>query len=187
MDRAPGGTSSRCILSGVTTDESACAVAHGDDTPEQAEAEVVAVFAGPVARHLTHFARHLGWRTAVVDPAGVPAELAAAVDVSGSALRPDLLQGRDVVVTDHHRPELGDVLRDALAAEPRWVGVLGSPRHEPPHVPALRALGVDDAEIARVHRPIGLDIGSRTPAEIALATLAGLVADRAGRPGGFYA
>ena len=40
-------------------------------------------------------------------------------------------------------------------------------------------------DIALVHRPIGLDIGSREPAEIALSTLAGLLADRNGRPGGF--
>ena len=46
-------------------------------------------------------------------------------------------------------------------------------------------LGVPEDEIARVHRPIGLNIGSRTPAEIALATIAGLIADRNGRPGGF--
>jgi xanthine/CO dehydrogenase XdhC/CoxF family maturation factor len=36
-----------------------------------------------------------------------------------------------------------------------------------------------------VHRPIGLNIGSHTPPEIAVATLAGLIADRNGRPGGF--
>src|SRR5262252_4839148 len=77
------------------------------------------------------------------------------------------------------------VLRDALASPARWVGVLGNPRHPAPHIPALAALGVPDDEIARVHRPIGLNIGSRTPAEIALATMAGLIADRNGRPGGF--
>jgi xanthine/CO dehydrogenase XdhC/CoxF family maturation factor len=49
----------------------------------------------------------------------------------------------------------------------------------------LRELGVPDDQIARVHRPIGLNIGARTPAEIAVATLAGLVADRNHRPGGF--
>jgi xanthine/CO dehydrogenase XdhC/CoxF family maturation factor len=95
-------------------------------------------------------------------------------------------EATDVVVCDHHRPELGPVLRDALASPARWVGVLGNPRHPAPHIPALAALGVPDDEIARVHRPIGLNIGSRTPAEIALATMAGLIADRNGRPGGFH-
>jgi xanthine/CO dehydrogenase XdhC/CoxF family maturation factor len=94
-------------------------------------------------------------------------------------------EATDVVVTDHHRPELGPVLRDALASRARWVGILGNPRHPAPHIPALAALGVPGEQIARVHRPIGLNIGSRTPAEIALATMAGLIADRNGRPGGF--
>lgn len=40
-------------------------------------------------------------------------------------------------------------------------------------------------EIGRVHRPIGINIGSRTPAEIAISTIAGLIADRNGKPGGF--
>jgi xanthine dehydrogenase accessory factor len=91
----------------------------------------------------------------------------------------------DVVVTDHHRPELGPVLRDALATDARWVGVLGNPRHPGPHIPILTELGVAPEEIARVHRPVGLNIGSRAPAEIAIATLAGLIAERNGRPGGF--
>jgi xanthine dehydrogenase accessory factor len=62
---------------------------------------------------------------------------------------------------------------------------MGNPRHEGPHVAALTALGLPPEEIARVHRPIGLDIGSRQPAEIAVSTLAGLLADRNGRTGGF--
>ena len=86
----------------------------------------------------------------------------------------------------HDRPELGKMLSEVLALPAvRWVGVMGSVRHAPPHVPALRELGVDEADIKRVHRPIGLNIGSKTPAEIALATLAGLIADRNHRPGGF--
>jgi xanthine dehydrogenase accessory factor len=111
---------------------------------------------------------------------------ARGADVSGFAdLDSDLADAdADVVVTDHHRPELGEVLRDALARPVRWVGVMGNPRHEGPHVAALAALGVPPEEVARVHRPIGLDIGSRTPPEIALSTLAGLLADRNGRSGG---
>jgi len=96
-----------------------------------------------------------------------------------------LTQDADVVVTDHDRPELGQVLRDALALPARWVGVIGSVRHTAPHLAALHALGVPEADVARVHRPVGLNIGSHTPAEIAIATLAGLIADRNGRPGGF--
>jgi xanthine dehydrogenase accessory factor len=148
---------------------------------------LIAVFASPVADVLLHFGRDLGFRTVLVDP--VPAaEPARHADVTAVRLA-DAPVGvdpeTDIVVTDHDRPELGELLRDALALPARWVGVMGSPRHPAPHLPALRALGVDEAAIGRVHRPIGLNIGSRTPAEIALATLAGLVADRNGRPGGF--
>ena len=98
----------------------------------------------------------------------------------------------DVVVTDHHRDELGELLRDALARPARWVGVMGNPRHEGPHVAALdRAASAAsgrrrDGRSRRVHRPIGLDIGSRQPAEIAVSDpRPGCSADRNGRPGGF--
>lgn len=157
------------------TSPDSCDVAHGTAVPEAGTRTLVAVFATKVAEHLLRYGADLGYRVILVDPAsgalrGVPADLG-----------PDA----DVIVTDHHRAELGDVLRDALAANPRWVGVMGNPRHPAPHVPALRALGVDEERIAAVHRPIGLNIGSRTPAEIAIATLAGLIADRNGKPGGF--
>jgi len=148
---------------------------------------LVAVFASPVAGYLLHFGRDLGFRTVLVEPDARRAELMrqhadSAVATLGIA---ELDDRADVVVTDHDRPELGPVLRDVLARPVRWVGVMGSPRHPAPHIPALHELGVSDSEIARVHRPIGLNIGSRTPPEIALATLAGLIADRSGRPGGF--
>jgi xanthine/CO dehydrogenase XdhC/CoxF family maturation factor len=104
-----------------------------------------------------------------------------------SAVEADIDDRTDVVVTDHDRPELGDVLASVLATPARWVGVMGSPRHTAPHVEALQQRGVPEETIGRVHRPIGLDIGSRSPAEIAGLTVAGLLADRAGRDGGTYA
>ncbi len=157
----------------------ACGVAHGSPAPRATGRVLVAVFASPVAEVLLRWAPELGFRAVLLDPD--PARRAAATALA------DLgdLADADVVVTDHHRPELGEVLRDALGREVRWVGVMGNPRHEGPHVAALAALGVPPEEVARVHRPIGLDIGSRTPAEIALSTLAGLLADRNGRAGGF--
>ena len=148
---------------------------------------LVAVFASPVAEVLLRWATELGYRTVLVEPRAADTEVFADRTVAGFAeLDDELAAGTaDVVVTDHHRDDLGELLRDALARPARWVGVMGNPRDEGPHVAALTALGVSQEEIARVHRPIGLDIGSKRPAEIAVSTLAGLLADRNGRAGGF--
>ncbi len=160
--------------------DATCGVAHGAPSAEVTGRVLVAVFASPVAEVLHRWGAELGFRTVLLDPD--PARGAGVLALDD--LTEDLSDA-DVVVTDHHRPELGEVLRDALARRVRWVGVMGNPRHEGPHVAALAALGVPPEDIARVHRPIGLDIGSRTPPEIALSTLAGLLADRNGRSGGF--
>jgi len=162
----------------------ACAMAHGELPASTGDRRLVAVFASSVAVTLAHIAAHVGYDVVVLDPdpeRPCPG-LARVSDVAAVHLD----DRTDVVVTDHDRAELGDVLAAVLAGAPRWVGVLGSPRHAAPHVSALRERGIADADIARVHRPIGLDIGSRTPGEIAVATVAGLLADRNGRSGGFY-
>jgi len=166
----------------------ACAMAHGDRPPEPTGRTLVAVFASPVAAHLLHFAAHLGYRTVLVEPdkAKITDEVRrTAGEVTRSTTPAVLGPDADVVVTDHDRPELGDVLQATLALPTRWVGVMGSPRHTAPHVAALHERGVPDSDIARVHRPIGLNIGSKSPPEIAISTLAGLIADRNNRPGGF--
>jgi xanthine/CO dehydrogenase XdhC/CoxF family maturation factor len=155
-----------------------------DATPRR----LVAVFSGPVAEYLLRLGVELGFQTLLVEPD--PARLQGTPRPRGDPVMADLDAARldehtDVLLTDHHREEIGEVLESALAARTRWIGILGNPRHEGPHVAALKERGVGDDQIARVHRPVGLNIGSRTPAEIAVATLAGLIADRNGRPGGF--
>lgn len=164
----------------------ACDVAHGAPAATPTRTLVV-VFAGETARHLLAFGAACGFRGLLVepDPARAEGARAWAPDLVASMGAADLGPDCDVVVADHHREELGLVLRDALAGTTRWIGVLGNPRHPGPHRDLLHALGVPARQIDRVHRPIGLNIGSRTPAEIALSTLAGLIADRNGRPGGF--
>jgi xanthine/CO dehydrogenase XdhC/CoxF family maturation factor len=163
-------------------------MAHGALPPDLPPRTLIAVFTSPVADHLLHFGRDLGFRTVLLEPDSsrlADAEWRYADHVS-TAPQPEFVdQTADVVLTDHDRPELGSVLHGILMLPARWVGVMGSPRHTAPHVAALRDLGVPDPTIARVHRPIGLNIGSRTPPEIAISTLAGLIADRNGRPGGF--
>jgi xanthine/CO dehydrogenase XdhC/CoxF family maturation factor len=162
------------------TDDS-CAVAHGEADDQADVRTLVAVFVSPVSQFLEKYGLDLGYRPVVYDPD--PTRELAGVDVVTEL--PELDGAADVVVTNHHRAELGPVLRDVLAHPVRWVGVMGNPRHPGPHVEALKELGVPGEEIDRVHRPVGLNIGSRTPPEIALATLAGLLADRNARPGGF--
>jgi xanthine/CO dehydrogenase XdhC/CoxF family maturation factor len=163
-----------------------CAVAHGHAEAPAEDKVLVAVFHTPVAGFLLRYASDAGYRAVLMEP---DPDLASRAKAEGADLADSIDSfapgTADVVLTDHHRDELGVQLRDALASGARWVGIMGNPRHEGPHVQALAELGVAPEEIARVHRPIGLNIGSRRPAEIALATMAGLIADRNGKPGGF--
>lgn len=160
--------------------DEACALAHGHGEVERPWT-LVTVSASPVALMLMHWGRELGYRTVLVeeDPAHVSSEHRRHADrvvasVAEAAPGPD----SDVVATDHDVASLVDHLAAALRSEARWIGLMGSKRHTPPHIEALRDRGFPDREIARIERPIGLDLGSHTPAEIALATLAGLLADR---------
>jgi xanthine dehydrogenase accessory factor len=189
----------------MAEESDACAVAHGATPAPQAAPTatasapsgvtaggdrpagrtLAAVFASPGSGYLLRYAADAGYRILLIEPDEARAEGAKMAGFSVLPVLPDDLDGADVVLTDHHRDELGVILKDALASNARWIGIMGNPHHEGPHVAALTALGVGGGEIARVHRPIGLNIGSRTPPEIAIATLAGLIADRNYRPGGF--
>jgi xanthine/CO dehydrogenase XdhC/CoxF family maturation factor len=170
-------------------DDPACALARGELTDETEDGRtLVTVFASPVASYLLHFAHDLGYRTVLIEPDSTRVDDAIrrhADTVVEAADEKAVDATSDVVVTDHHRDDLGPVLKAVLDHPARWVGIMGSPRHTAPHIGALRELGVPEDEIARVHRPIGLNIGSKRPPEIAIATLAGLLADRTGHPGGF--
>ena len=168
--------------------DAACAAAHGEVALPTDTRRLVLVFVSPVAREMAVLADRLGWPVTVVDPdaARLSADPVPGARTAGSVADARLGGGCDVVVCDHERAELGDVLADALAGPSRWVGVMGSLRHTAPHVAALRQRGLPEDQIARVHRPIGLDIGSRTPPEIAISTVAGLLADRNGRSGGAF-
>jgi xanthine dehydrogenase accessory factor len=163
-------------------------MAHGDIPPEVGRRRLIAVFVTPVTEFLLHFGRDLGFETIMMDPDSGRlhwAEWRYADQVVTVPTEEFVDRDTDVVLTDHDRAELGPTLESFLRLPARWIGVMGSPRQPAPHVDALRRLGVPDEVISRVRRPIGLNIGSRTPAEIALSTLAGLLADRNRKPGGF--
>jgi xanthine dehydrogenase accessory factor len=87
-----------------------------------------------------------------------------------SALAPDR---RTAVVTLTHDPKLDDpALTVALRSHAFYVGALGSRKTHDARLQRLAAAGFDGNQLSRIHAPIGLPIGARTPSEIAVAILA---------------
>src|SRR5919197_253803 len=74
-----------------------------------------------------------------------------------------------VVHTNHDAPDLVEALEAVLPRHPRFIGLVGSRRHTGHHLEALRGKGVTEEVIARIQSPVGLDLGARTPQEIALS------------------
>ena len=91
-------------------------------------------------------------------------------DEALEALRPDR---RTAVITLTHDPKLDDpALKLALKSDAFYIGALGSTRTNAKRLERLAADGFSAAELARIHGPVGLDIGAISPAEIAIAILA---------------
>jgi xanthine dehydrogenase accessory factor len=132
-----------------------------------------------IAQQLAPMAASAGYEVLVIDPRGAFASETRFPDVSisaewpGEALESAGLDRRCAVVTLSHDPKLDDVaLAAALASGAFYIGALGSRKTHAGRIERLRARGFDDAALARIHGPVGLDIGARTPAEIAVSILA---------------
>ena len=87
--------------------------------------------------------------------------------------------------TDHDDPSMVEVLEAILERKPRYLGIMGSRRHTGHHLEALRARGMAEEKVAAIQSPVGIDIGSRSPEEIALSILAGVTALRRGAAAGW--
>jgi xanthine dehydrogenase accessory factor len=84
---------------------------------------------------------------------------------------------RTAILTLTHDPKIDDpALHAALRSEAFYVGALGSRRTHEKRIERLRAAGFDTAAIRRIHGPVGLAIGARTPAEIAISIMAEITA-----------
>jgi xanthine dehydrogenase accessory factor len=86
-----------------------------------------------------------------------------------------------VVIVTHAHTHDRDVLARAMKTEAGYIGMISSRRKREIIFASLRDEGVDEGALGRVHSPIGLDIGARTPAEIAVSIAAELIAVRAGK------
>jgi xanthine dehydrogenase accessory factor len=150
---------------------------------------LVIVGAGQIAMSLTHFARELEMRTVVVDgreryatrerfPAaddirvGMPSEIVA-----------ELAPGKRaavILVSHDYKYEL-PVLRSLVRSNVGYLGMLGSKKRGAAVRAMLRDEGFTDDELSRIRTPIGLDIGGKSSAEVALSILAEVVAVRSGK------
>lgn len=143
-----------------------------------------------IAIPLVTFAKVLGFRTIVVDARGAFAtpERFAHADELVNQWPDEALAGRlnsnSFVVLLTHDPKLDDpALMVALPSPARYIGALGSPSTHAKRLTRLRSAGVPEAQLARLHAPIGLKIGGNTPEEIAVSIIAEIVAARHGLTG----
>jgi xanthine dehydrogenase accessory factor len=146
--------------------------------------KLVAIGAVHISQALAPMARVAGLDVTIVDPRTAFATPERFPDVPVLAEWPSealpKLGGLDrytALVCLTHDPKIDDPALDAgLRAECFYIGALGSKRTHAKRVERLQAAGFSEADIARIHAPIGLDIGAVSPAEIAVSVLAELVA-----------
>ncbi|MEM9392511.1 MAG: XdhC family protein [Pseudomonadota bacterium] len=144
---------------------------------------MVVVGAVHIAQPLLTMARLAGYDPVLVDPreafgseSRFPGETILH-DWPDAALTAHGLDARTAVVTLTHDPKLDDpAIEVALGAECFYLGCLGSTRTHGKRVTRLEAAGFSAEQISKIHAPVGLDIGAKSPAEIAIAIMAEITA-----------
>lgn len=160
----------------------------GDAGPELVQPfcpspRVILVGAVHIAQGLAELASIAGFDVAIIDPRTTFATLERFPGVQlypvwpAEALAELGIDARTAVVTLTHDPKLDDpALQAALRSPAFYVGSLGSGKTHAARLNRLRSRGFSDGELARIHGPVGLRIGARSPAEIAVSILAELIA-----------
>jgi xanthine dehydrogenase accessory factor len=144
---------------------------------------LVVIGAVHIAQTLAPMAALAGYSVTIIDPRRAFATDARFPDVKLIGEWPDeamatmKLDRRTAVVTLTHDPKLDDpALHTALKADVFYIGALGSRKTHAARLGRLKAAGFSEADGARIHGPVGLDIGALSPAEIAVAILAQITA-----------
>ncbi len=143
--------------------------------------------AGMVSQYLASMALNLDYAITVCDPRqqmldDFPVEGVNRVcDMPDDAVRALASDSNSAVVALTHDPRIDDMgLMEALKTEAFYIGALGSSRTSASRRERLKELDLSDAELEKLHAPVGLPIGSKTPPEIAIAILAEITAVKAG-------
>jgi xanthine dehydrogenase accessory factor len=144
---------------------------------------LIVVGAVHIAQALCPMAALAGFQVIVVDPRTAFATEARFPGVELCTEWPDNalselgLDRRTAVVTLTHDPKLDEpALAAALAGDSFYIGALGSNKTQAARLRRLRQQGIDEADLARIHGPVGLNIGAKSAAEIAVSILAQMIA-----------
>ena len=151
--------------------------------------KLIVVGAVHIAIHLITFANSLGYHTTVVDArsAFATSERFPHVDNLITQWPADALtelgidESTVIVVLTHDEKLDNPALDVAIRSPARYIGALGSQKTHGRRVNALKEMGATNEQIARIHAPIGLDIGAKGPEEIAVSIMAEIVAVQRGR------
>ena len=132
-----------------------------------------------ISQALAPMGQLLGYDVTIVDPRTAFASIERFPDVKVIAEWPDValpplgVDHYTAFVALTHDPKIDDpALKHALARECFYIGALGSKKTHAKRVERLKQAGLTDADIARIHAPIGLDIDAVSPSEIAVAIMA---------------
>lgn len=146
---------------------------------------LIVIGAVHIAEPLARYATIAGYDVTLIDPRRAFADrdrfsgvtiIDAWPDDALTDLKPDR---RTAIVTLTHDPKIDDpALHIALRAPVLYIGSLGSKRTHAKRIERLQEAGFSDDEIARIHAPVGLDIGAKSPQEIALSIMAEITAVR---------
>jgi xanthine dehydrogenase accessory factor len=146
-------------------------------------ARMVIVGAVHISQALVPLARSLGYDVTVVDPRTAFASPERFPDVPLIAEWPDValpplnIDHYTAFVALTHDPKIDDpALRHAFARDCFYIGALGSRKTHAKRAERLKSQGATDADIARIHAPIGLSIGAVSPSEIAVSIMAEITA-----------
>ncbi|WP_423194919.1 MULTISPECIES: XdhC family protein [unclassified Cupriavidus] len=144
---------------------------------------MLVIGAGQLSKYLCQIAVGLGFHVTVCDPREEYTETWDIPGVTMVRTMPDdtvlamKLDERCAVIALTHDPKLDDLaLMEALHTPAFYVGALGSRRNNQARRERLKEFDVTDLELARLHGPVGIYIGSRTPPEIAISILAEVIA-----------
>jgi xanthine dehydrogenase accessory factor len=136
-----------------------------------------------ISQALAPMAKLLGYDVTIVDPRTAFATPERFPDVKvlaqwpDEALPPLNIDGYTAFVALTHDPKIDDpALTHALSRDCFYIGALGSKKTHGRRVERLKAQGMTDSQIARIHAPIGLSIGAVSPPEIAVAIMAQITA-----------